>query len=137
MTDKRLFRHLVPEYAELETERKSASAHLKRLKQTPEKPRTAVDATSRLREILAELEFTGKDQSYPDIEAFLRDQSREDELDELTTRRREVVAMQRQLKDLGEAPAAKGLEDLEGAVREARGAVRNWRETSVKPWRRC
>lgn len=132
LTDKRLFRHLVPEYAALETERDTESARLERLKRKPGKPATAVDATSRLREILGELEFPGEAQSHQDIEAFLGEQSREDELVELTTRRREVVAMQRQLEDLGlrEAMEAKELEDLDRAVRKARRVVEHWRETS-------
>lgn len=130
VADKRLFRHLVPEYAELELQRDARVADLKPLRDRPgEARREVVDAARRLREILGELEAPSEVETPDEVEAFLRIHSREDELVELTTRRREILAMQGQLKRLGRAPEADELEALEKAARDARKATDTWRES--------
>lgn len=130
VSDKRLFRHLVPEYAELELERDTRLADLQRLREQPgEAERAAIDAAGRLQKILGELEVPSEVGTHQEVEAFLQTQSREDELVELTTRRREVLAMQRQLERLGQAPETEELEALEKAGRDARKATDTWRDT--------
>jgi exonuclease SbcC len=126
LTDLRRLRQLLPEFSVLERERDSARAELRqrqqRLQQLTDTPSAA---RSRLREILGELDAPVGDDT--EVDAFLAQQSRESELVELTTRRREILAIQRRAQELGEGAAAKELAALAKAAEDARRAAAAWR----------
>ena len=128
LTDKRRLRKLLPEFAALESQRDAAETELEELRERPEKLTSArARATARVRELLGELGAV----SVPDedVEALLAQQGSEAELVELTARRRDVLAMQRQAQTIGGAPAAKELASLAKAAQNAREAAEAWRGT--------
>jgi exonuclease SbcC len=128
LTDKRRLRKLLPEFAVLESERDAADAELQQLRQRPQNQASLrTEPAARLREILGELEAPNG--AHEDIEPFLTQQSREAELIELTTRRREILAMHQQARSIGGAPAAKELAALAKAAQDARDATEAWRST--------
>ena len=128
LTDRRRLRKLLPEFAALESQRDAAETELEELRERPEKLTSArARATARVRELLGELGAV----SVPDedVEALLAQQGSEAELVELTARRRDVLAMQRQARTIGGAPAAKELASLAKAAQNAREAAEAWRGT--------
>lgn len=128
LTDKRRLRKLLPEFAVLESERDSADAELRQLRRrVGELTNVLASPAARLREIVAEL--GGGDVDEQGAEDFLNDRSFEPELLALTTRRREVLAMQSQESELGGARAAKELAALAKAAEDAREAIDKWRAT--------
>jgi exonuclease SbcC len=131
LTDKRLLRKLLPEFAVLESERDAAEEELQQLRPRPEKLTSArTGPAARLREILGELgELGAPSGPDEDVEAFLTQQSREAELVDLTARRREVLTMQQQAQAIGGAPAAKELAARAKAAQGAREAAEAWRGT--------
>jgi DNA repair protein SbcC/Rad50 len=127
LTDKRRVRKLLPEFATLEYERDAAEAELAQLQQRPQDAaRTRTEANTRLDEILLEL---GSPSNADDVEAFLTQEGRESELVDLAGRRRDVLAMQHQAREIGDAPGAKKLGALSKAAQDAREATENWRRT--------
>lgn len=128
LTDKRRLRKLLPEFAVLESEREAAEAELRQLRRRSEELANVLSAPrARLQEILGAL--GASDVEEQGVETFLGERNVEPELQALTTRRREVLAMQAQERTLGGAPAAKELTALTKAAQNARAAVAEWRAT--------